>query len=155
MTSKINHNLEIGEDGTEYTLKLNGQEITPVSSDLNVAYTSLTVSGETQLNGATTIGESENESLTLTVNGGSSFVGGAKFVSAEIGLRDSVELNLKVNGAIQATRASCVSVDAGTASFGSVSTASVDCGSICGVSWSSLMSRIAALEALAGITPPS
>jgi hypothetical protein len=27
MTSKINHNLEIGEDSTEYTLKLNGQNL--------------------------------------------------------------------------------------------------------------------------------
>jgi hypothetical protein len=29
MTSRINHNLEIGEEGTDYTLKLNNQEITP------------------------------------------------------------------------------------------------------------------------------
>jgi hypothetical protein len=36
MTSKINHNLEIGEDGTEYSLKLNGQEVaTRTETDLS------------------------------------------------------------------------------------------------------------------------
>jgi hypothetical protein len=48
MTSKINHNLDIGEEGTEYILKLNGQQITSTSGE---GSNSVQIGHETTANG--------------------------------------------------------------------------------------------------------
>jgi hypothetical protein len=66
-----------------------------------------------------------------------------------IGDADNIDTEipcLKVNGIIQTKRVTSNSIDAANANFGTISASSVDCGSISGVSWSGLMTRIAALE---------
>jgi hypothetical protein len=82
MTSKINHNLEIGAEGTEYTLKVNGEDLTAKVKTIETKTEKITCEENTTIDGDLYVGLGDSTTRRIYLNG-VEFTGAAANLTGE------------------------------------------------------------------------